>query len=113
MIVRPGSVVRLPPSSAFVDFLNPSDAQRMIEEVNVGRVQSLGTEVGAKYGSKVSVQWDDVINAPSDTLRVWGLPLRALRNETMLREAFGDNGNLIDIRIREWSFSFPKTPPLV
>lgn len=97
---------RLPPASAFVDFLHANDSKRMIEEITAGRVHSLGPEVGAEHGTKVTAQWDDVIHPPSDTLRAWGLPLRALSNETMLREAFGDNRKLIDIRIRASQFPF-------
>jgi len=82
----------------------------MIEEVTAGRVHSLGPEVRAGYGTKVTARWDDVINPPSDTLRAWGLPLRALSNETILREAFGDNRKLIDIRIRASQLPFSCKP---
>jgi hypothetical protein len=112
MLVRSSSPssARVPPASAFVDFLHANDSNRMIEEITAGRVQSLGPEVKAEYGTKVTAQWDVVTNPPSDTLRAWGLPLRALSNEPMLREAFGDNRKLIDIRIRASRPSFSGKP---
>jgi hypothetical protein len=100
MLVRPSASARLPPASAFVDFLHANDSKRMIEEITAGRVDTLGPEVGADYGSKTTAKWDVVTNPPSDTLRAWGLPFGALINEALLREAFGDNRQLIDIRIR-------------
>ena len=83
-----------------VDFMHANDAERMIEEVTSGTAKSLPPGIKASYGTKFTPNWDGVINPPSDTLKAWGIPFRALSNETTLREAFGDKDKLLEIRIR-------------
>ncbi|KAG8806018.1 hypothetical protein FRC18_006336 [Serendipita sp. 400] len=84
----------------FVDFSDAEGATRCIQSVHNGELDELLPNISIGYSAQPKVpNWDAMDNQPTDTLRVWNIPARALVDSSMLREAFGGNGHLISTRI--------------
>jgi hypothetical protein len=86
----------------YVDFKNVEDSARALKAFK-------SESVKAKFGPEVSAQRSPVTKdpldenlalPPSDTLRLWNLPARAILDNTLLRGAFKGRGGLLQVRIR-------------
>ncbi|CCA70283.1 hypothetical protein PIIN_04222 [Serendipita indica DSM 11827] len=89
-------------TQVFIDYLDPEGASALIAAANSGELQSLGPDIITAPASHMkSPLWLNMDYEPTDVLRVWNVPVRALWSDDMLREAFDFNGGLIHVRRRE------------
>lgn len=86
-------------TQVFIDYLDPEGASALIAAANSGELQSLGPDIITAPASHMkSPLWLNMDYEPTDVLRVWNVPVRALWSDDMLREAFDFNGGLIHVR---------------
>jgi hypothetical protein len=89
-----------PNGNVFVQFLDTRSASKLLEASQAEGLYDLGRYVEAKPGRRdTDPDWLYMSNPPSDTLRAWNLPLRALIDEDLMMRAFGRNNKLISIRV--------------
>ncbi|PVF92086.1 hypothetical protein CPB86DRAFT_830228 [Serendipita vermifera] len=89
-----------PNGNVFVQFLEAESAPALLEATKQGKLANFGRNIEALPGRRdADPDWINMENPPSDTLRAWNLPLRALIDEHLLMNAFGGNNKLISVRV--------------
>jgi len=102
LIIRIAKKDLVPTGVLFVDFMSADSAAKMIAAIQRKENTLLGPYARVNYAAiERTPKWSNMDHAPTDTLRIWNLPARALEDTSMLRQAFGHNPGLIDVRIRE------------
>ena len=92
----------MPTGLLFVDFMKPESAKAMVEAMKKKENTPLGPAAQVLYAKEETLPtWSNLDHAPTDTLRIWNLPARAILNTNMLYDAFGQNPGLIEVRIRK------------
>lgn len=85
-----------------MDFAKPESAKAMVKAMKRKENTPLGPASQVIYAKEEKVPiWSNMDHAPTDTLRIWNLPARAILNNSMLYDAFGQNPRLIEVRVRK------------
>lgn len=91
----------MPTGVIFLDFTRAESARAMLDAMNKMEATPLGSGAQARFAQKEKTpQWNALDHPPTDTLRLWNLPSKAILEASMLYEAFGSQPGLLDIRIR-------------